>query len=186
MDRRYDTNDVQLDVLKIPKDSPLRNTHSMFWGIRTNDEGTGRNDGFHAIAKQERIDLVALTMVKGHASSKLGFLGQPFSLVFTDIFIPPMLMTVSEKTIKELGIGRYLPSQDVVEWKHYKMLASSPAAHPQRDQWTLSIYRGLVPVKNITERDFAIKGALVRSIILDKYLDVFLIHNTVQVTFHIS
>ena len=64
---RYDTNDPQLDVLKIPKDSPLQNRHSLFWGIRTNDEGTGRKDGFHALVKQGRIKVVAPAKAKGYA-----------------------------------------------------------------------------------------------------------------------
>ena len=66
-DHRYDTNDVQFDVLKIPKDSPLQNTHSLFWGIRTNDEGTGKKDGFHALVKQGKIKLVAAAKAKGYA-----------------------------------------------------------------------------------------------------------------------
>jgi hypothetical protein len=67
-DRRYDTNDVQLDVLKIPKDSPLQNAHSLFWGIRTNDEGTGRKDGFHAFVNQGKIKLVAPSKANGYPS----------------------------------------------------------------------------------------------------------------------
>ena len=95
-------------------------------------------------------------------------------------------MTASEKTTEELGIGRLPPSQDVDEWKDYKTLASPPAAHPQRDQWSSSIYRGLVPAKNITKGDFAINGAFVSRIRVNKDLDVFLIDNTVHVMFYIS
>jgi hypothetical protein len=98
----------------------------------------------------------------------------------------PVLMPASEKTIEELGIGRRPPSQDADEWKHYKTLASPPASHPQRDQWSSSIYRGLVPAKNITKRDFAINGAFVSSIRVKKDLDTFLTHNTVHVAIHIS
>ena len=67
-DHRRDTNNVQLDVLKIPKDSPLQNAHSLFWGIRTNDEGTGRKDGFHALVNQGKIKLSAPVKAKGYAS----------------------------------------------------------------------------------------------------------------------
>ena len=65
---RYDINDVQLDALKIPKDSPLRNAHSLFWGIRANDEGSGRKDGFHALVNQGKINLVAPNRAEGYAS----------------------------------------------------------------------------------------------------------------------
>jgi len=87
-------------------------------------------------------------------------------------------MTGSEKTIEELGIARHTPSQDVDEWKHYKSLSSPPAANPHRGLWASSIYRGIVPAKNIAKRDFAINGAVVSSIAVDKYLDIFLINTS--------
>lgn len=86
-----------------------------------------------------------------------------------------MLMTNSEKTIEELGIGRHPPSQSADEWGHYKTLYSPPVILPQSAAWASSIYRGLVPAKNITKRDFAINGAVVSNTTADKYLDVVLI-----------
>ena len=83
-----------------------------------------------------------------------------------------MLMPGSEKTVEELGIGRHPPSQDIDEWEHYKTLASPPPAHPLSDQWASSIYRGLVPAKNVMKRDFAINGAFVSNSIFDKYLNI--------------
>lgn len=65
---RYDNNDMQLEVLGIAKDSPLRNAHSLFWGIRTNDEGKGGKDGFHALVNQGDIKLVAPTRAECYAS----------------------------------------------------------------------------------------------------------------------
>ncbi|KAG6381877.1 FAD/NAD(P)-binding domain-containing protein [Boletus reticuloceps] len=155
-----------LDVLKVPKDSPLRNAHSMFWGIRTNDEGTGRKDGFYALVEQGQIKLAAPNRAEGYASdgksvmlrdgqtlrANAVILATGFSSSWTGIF--------TEKTIEELGIGRHPPLEHVDEWNHYKTLASPLAAHPQRDQWASSIYRGLVPAKNINKRDFAINGAV--------------------------
>lgn len=86
-----------------------------------------------------------------------------------------MLMPGSEKTVEELGIGRHPPSQDIDEWEHYKTLASPPPTHPLSDQWASSIYRGLVPAKNVMKRDFAINGAFVSNNIFDGYLNIFLI-----------
>lgn len=42
----------------------------MFWGIRTNDEGTGRKEGFHTLVDQGRIKLVAPTRAEGYASNR--------------------------------------------------------------------------------------------------------------------
>ncbi len=43
----------------MPQDSPLHKTHSLFWGLRTNDEGVGRSDGFHSLVNAGKIHLVA-------------------------------------------------------------------------------------------------------------------------------
>ena len=54
----------QFDAMKIPKDSPLRKAHSLFWGIRTNDEGVGRPNGFHSLLHSGKIELVAPARVE--------------------------------------------------------------------------------------------------------------------------
>ncbi|PSS11004.1 hypothetical protein PHLCEN_2v3300 [Hermanssonia centrifuga] len=46
-------------ALSIPKTSPLRNTHSLFWGLRTNDEGAGHPQGFHALANAGKIEIIS-------------------------------------------------------------------------------------------------------------------------------
>jgi hypothetical protein len=45
--------------LSIPKKSPLRRTHPFFWGIRINDEGAGRTNGFYDLVNKGKINLVA-------------------------------------------------------------------------------------------------------------------------------
>lgn len=84
-------------------------------------------------------------------------------------------MTALGETIEGLGMGGKPPSQDVDEWRHYKTLASPPSAHPQSVPWASSIYRGLVPAKNILKRDFAINGAVVSNNFVNNYLYFFLI-----------
>lgn len=59
------TNGVQLDALKLPQNSPLRNTHSLFWGIRVNDEGVPRPTGFHALVNSGKIKVVSPARVEG-------------------------------------------------------------------------------------------------------------------------
>lgn len=61
------TKILQFEVLKVPKDSPLRNAHSLFWGIRANDEGTGGKNGFHALVNEGKIKLVAPTRAEKYA-----------------------------------------------------------------------------------------------------------------------
>ncbi|KAF9228314.1 FAD/NAD(P)-binding domain-containing protein [Gyrodon lividus] len=156
------------EVLKVPKDSPLRNAHSLFWGIRTNDEGTGRKDGFHALVNEGKIKLAAPTRVEKYGGDGESLILRneetlkANAVILATGFASSWAGIFTEKTIEELGIGRHPPTKDVDEnaWKHYTTLSSPPPAHPQKDQWASSIYRGLVPAKNINKRDFAINGAV--------------------------
>jgi hypothetical protein len=72
-------------------------------------------------------------------------------------------------TAETLGIYRHpplpnssLPASEKPDCA-YTTLQSPPPSHPSNQIWTSSIYRGLVPAKNILEREFAINGAVVRS-----------------------
>jgi hypothetical protein len=49
----------------------------------------------------------------------------------------------------------------VTDTWNYNSLARPPPSHPDNEQWASSIYRGLIPAKNLGRRDFAINGALV-------------------------
>jgi dimethylaniline monooxygenase (N-oxide forming) len=55
----------QLDVLELPINSPLRNTHSMFWSVQSTDEGGYRPNGFHAAVNRGDIQLFPSARVKG-------------------------------------------------------------------------------------------------------------------------
>lgn len=79
-----------------------------------------------------------------------------------------------EKTIEELGIGRHPPPANDQEYIwNYTSLRDPPYSNAHGAQWAASIYRGLVPSKNINRRDFAINGAVVR-----------ILHPAVNHTFH--
>ena len=39
--------------------------HSLFWSIRSSDEGVGRPNGFHALVNAKAIELVAPSRVEG-------------------------------------------------------------------------------------------------------------------------
>jgi dimethylaniline monooxygenase (N-oxide forming) len=61
---------------------------------------------------------------------------------------------------QEIGINRHAPQEEVNTKWDYKTLANAPAPKPD-NEWVTSIYRGLIPAKNIEKRDFAIAGATV-------------------------
>ena len=49
----------QFYALGVPRDSPLRRTHSLFWNTRTNDEGIPREGSFHGLANAGKISFIA-------------------------------------------------------------------------------------------------------------------------------
>jgi dimethylaniline monooxygenase (N-oxide forming) len=59
---------LQLNALSIPEGSPLRLAHSIFWHIRTNDEGPPRENGFHPLVNAGKINIVAPARVTGYGS----------------------------------------------------------------------------------------------------------------------
>ena len=50
----------------MPKDSPLRRAHPLYWSIRTNDEGCGNPEGFFALVNEGKLDLIAPARAKGY------------------------------------------------------------------------------------------------------------------------
>ncbi|KAI6115961.1 FAD/NAD(P)-binding domain-containing protein [Pisolithus sp. B1] len=145
------------ESLNIPQNSPLRNSHSLFWGIRTNEEGTGKKDGFHALCNEGKIKLAAPARAVKYTDdgesvllsngteikANTVILATGFKSSWTNIF--------ARETAKELGIGRHPPLADAEEhvWDYTVFY----------EEWVSSIYRGIVPARNINRRDFAINGA---------------------------
>jgi dimethylaniline monooxygenase (N-oxide forming) len=67
--------------------------------------------------------------------------------------------------MEQLGLGRPHPDLKSPHLKtkyrwDYASLANPPDV-PGKMSWSASIYRGLVPAKNILNRDFAVNGAMV-------------------------
>ncbi|KAG6822271.1 hypothetical protein H0H93_006000, partial [Arthromyces matolae] len=60
----------------------------------------------------------------------------------------------------ELGIARQTPTANGSYNWNYQSMSNPPATPAANDAWSSSIYRGLVPAKNIHNRDFAINGAI--------------------------
>lgn len=67
-----------------------------------------------------------------------------------------------QATRDDLGLGNHAP-MDRAEFQNYEWnyttLQNPPPAHPATEQWGSTLYRGLVPAKNILQRDFAVNGA---------------------------
>ena len=49
-----------------PTSSPIRNATSIFWSIRTNDDGPRRDDHFHALVNTGKIELIAPNRAIGY------------------------------------------------------------------------------------------------------------------------
>lgn len=151
---------------KIPNESPLRRTHSNFWGLRLSDEGLVRPDSFHGLVTAGHIDLAAPTRAIGYAKDGKSLLlsdGRtlPAKVVILATGYQSSWSPIFEKDMaEELGIARHTPTCDFEnEWK-YASLANPPPQPSEQSKWATSIHRGIVPAKNIDRRDFAIAGAL--------------------------
>ncbi|KAI6096926.1 FAD/NAD(P)-binding domain-containing protein [Pisolithus croceorrhizus] len=153
-------------ALNIPQNSPLRNSHSLFWGIRTNDEGTGKKDGFHTLCNEGKIKLAAparAVKYMGDGESVLLSNGTEIkanAVILATGYTSSWTNIFAQETAKELGIGRHPPLADAEEhvW-NYTSFSNPPTSHPRSEEWVSSIYRGIVPARNINRRDFAINGA---------------------------
>lgn len=86
----------------------------------------------------------------------------PFRFVATDFDV-----AIAEATIEELGLGCRAPhpASNYYRWDYPTLDYYTPPPNPANKAATASIYRGIVPAKNILRRNLAINGAIV-SVIL--------------------
>ncbi|TFK62938.1 FAD/NAD(P)-binding domain-containing protein [Pluteus cervinus] len=177
---------LSFKMVKLPSNSPLRNTYSFFWDIRATDEGVPDSDGFHATVNAGKIELVSPARVTGYygglSSGQGGQHPEGGVLVRRDGQSGPeaesqlrasvvILATgyrsswddlFDASTALEVGIAQeaYIPQNKFNhEWDHYRTLANPPPLQPEAQKWISPIYRGIVPAKNILRRDLAINGA---------------------------
>lgn len=105
-----------------------------------------------------------VVLATGYTSSWHPLFDGTFLIVVTGVFMLFADMQ-AEQTAAGLGINEHPPDPSLVktedEWNNYVSLSNPPAAHPSSEQWASSIYRGIVPAKNLFNRDFAINGAVV-------------------------
>ncbi|KAF9466370.1 hypothetical protein BDZ94DRAFT_1281005 [Collybia nuda] len=132
---------ISFNACAIPKNSPLRKAHSLFWGIRSNDEGVYREDGFHGLVNTGQIELVAPARVETYAEdvASVVILATGYSSSWSTIF--------DDSTAIELGISRHPALMKVPDVWSYASLSKPPRSRPESEQ-------------NLIRRDFAINGAV--------------------------
>lgn len=162
---------VQFWVLAIPSDSPLRNTPSLFWTVRTNDEGTGRKDGFHALVNKGKIKLVAPARAVGYAADGQSVVledGRKIragAVVLATGFKSSWNAIFDEGAMEDIGLGRRATHTSVSggEWAYTTLPdLHTPSSSSKQGVQAPSLYRGIVPAKNILRRNLAVNGAIVR------------------------
>lgn len=171
--------------MSIPEESPLRHIYQPFWHIRTNDEGPPRDNGFHPLVNAGKINVVAPARVTGYGSdghtvlldneqtleADLVILATGYNSSWDGLFDGQSIIFsqesvlradfILEKTAADIGLHRHQSTtQPVDEWA-YTSLANPPPTDPENTTWSSSLYRGIIPAKNINRRDFAINGAVV-------------------------
>lgn len=155
-----------LDAFKLPSDSPLRRTHSLFWGVRTNDVGAARPDSYHTLANSKQIEVIAPARAIGFSPDKRSILlndGRSVvasAVVLATGYCSSWSKIFSDKTAEELGINKHAPTIKMSHCWDYPSLHGAPQVHPDSKKWVTSIHRGIVPAKNILRRNFAIAGSL--------------------------
>ncbi|KZT64199.1 FAD/NAD(P)-binding domain-containing protein [Daedalea quercina L-15889] len=158
-------------VLAVPSNSPLRNAPSLFWTVRTNDEGTGSKDGFHALVNAEKIELIATSRAVGHAADGQSILLDHGRSVRAGAVILATgytsswdgIFDASEETMNDIGLGRHCVSESSItcrgDWS-YTTLTKLSSTSFKDDQRAPSLYRGIIPAKNILRKNLAVNGAI--------------------------
>ena len=177
----------QFQAAGIPLGSPLRNTLSPYWHDRVTDEGVPRPNGFYRLAASGKISVVtpayvrkfgddgesvvldngssirasAVVLATGYNSSWPAMFDGT-SLLTAVLDSPAHPFHTAEETQEELGLKPRLADHNRSYYWDYQSLRDSPPLNPDAKRWSSSMYRGIVPAKNIQRRDFAVNGAIVR------------------------
>ncbi|KAH9853083.1 FAD/NAD-P-binding domain-containing protein [Lenzites betulinus] len=156
--------DSSFQAANIPQESPLRNTLAAFWNIRVNDEGIPRPNGFHALAVANKIKvLTPARAVKFGDDGRSVILddGRKLStsaVVLATGYRSSWSTLFSDGTMDALGLSPHPTDRQSSHVWNYKTLSDSPPIHPDAKAWSSSLIRGIVPAKNIANRDFAVNG----------------------------
>ncbi|EKM52447.1 uncharacterized protein PHACADRAFT_211704 [Phanerochaete carnosa HHB-10118-sp] len=158
-------------ALSVPQNSPLRNSHSLFWEARTNDEGKTNPYRFHGLVAAGKIKLIAPNRVEKFGSDGHSVVLSDGTRVEADAVIVATGFKSSwgkmfdRNTLVKLGLERESASSrniNYTEETNYASLSGTTLPHPAKPNYKFPacIYRGIVPAENILEHDFAINGAI--------------------------
>ncbi|EJU02001.1 FAD/NADP-binding domain-containing protein [Dacryopinax primogenitus] len=162
-------------ALSIPPDSPLRRSHSIFWSIRTNDEGIPSPTRFHSLVNKGAISLISPARAIGFCSDRRsvrladGRAIPAGAVILATGYGPSWGGLLSVQTMKNVGLERHPPTVPEMHFHNlnYASLASEfnptePGRNPHdtEGQWASALYRGIAPVQNLAKRDFAVNGAI--------------------------
>ncbi|KZO93494.1 FAD/NAD-P-binding domain-containing protein [Calocera viscosa TUFC12733] len=155
-------------ALGIPSNSPLRRAQDLFWSIRTNDEGVGGRERFHALVNNGKIDLIAPARAVSFGSDGRSIILNDGRVLPADAVImatgyqSSWTKLFNDRTMDDIGLARHPPGgieTQIDVWK-CASLTTPPASHDAGEQWASSLFRGIAPVKNLVKRDFAVNGAI--------------------------
>ncbi|KAJ2933423.1 hypothetical protein H1R20_g3675, partial [Candolleomyces eurysporus] len=161
--------ELSFKAYSIPPDSPFRHTDPLFWGVRLSDDGLVRNDSFYGLVNAGAIKVIAPHRVTGYSDDGKGVLLNDGSTLRAKVvalatgYQSSWSSIFSQETFDEIGLGKHAPNIPIVDTWKYTSMKNAPKLHPDNEKWATSIYRGIVPAKNILHRDFAIAGAVVSS-----------------------
>ncbi|KAI0638615.1 FAD/NAD(P)-binding domain-containing protein [Trametes polyzona] len=143
--------------------SPLRNTVPPFWSIRLNDEGVPRENAFYGLAVSGKINVITPARVArfgedgGSVVLEDGRVLRASAIILATGYLSSW-DTLFDKTMDELGLGPQPANAESSHRWEYTTLSNPPPTHPDTRRWSSAIYCGLVPAKNIMDRDLAMNG----------------------------
>ncbi|KZV98736.1 FAD/NAD(P)-binding domain-containing protein [Exidia glandulosa HHB12029] len=152
----------------IPRTSPIATTHSAFWSIRVNDEGAGSDNDFYSHVRKGDVKLVAparaATFGEDEESVILqdGRVVQACAVVLATGWTSSWDHLFADSTMRDIGLERrpLPPGEDIRVSRSYVSLSNAPMGRPHEDSGMSAFHRGLVPVKSLDRRDFAVNGAV--------------------------
>ncbi|KAH9837791.1 uncharacterized protein C8Q71DRAFT_705858 [Rhodofomes roseus] len=155
-------------TLNVPYDSPLRRAPKLFWSTHANNQGSGALGLFYRLVNEGAIDIIAPARVTSFSEDAQAVVLSDGRLVYADAvvlgtgYVSSWNKLFDDTALQELGLGCHAPppATQYYRWDYTTLAESCPEPHPANKLVTSSIYRGLVPAKNILSRNFAINGAI--------------------------
>ncbi|KAF6749420.1 hypothetical protein DFP72DRAFT_819004 [Ephemerocybe angulata] len=161
------------DVYRVPKASPLRITRSLFWDVRSGDEGVKREDSFVSLVMKGKIKVVAPTYVSKYTSRGVetteGEKLDASAIIVATGYGSSWNGMLDDATMLEIGLSQRVDSNALEEFKwNYTTLNNPPdlapvPTFPDGTSKAPGLYRASVPAKTIDRRDIAVNGTMFTS-----------------------